>query len=160
MSSNFLYILYFLTKKRHIDVLEVLCHVPLIASEILTLALHFTEYSRQFFFCRMWSSSVWQSSEFSPVLYFLICDCCLLHCGKNLKSNNHIIRVAITLISCALLSQNKLTLKCTTTTPIVLNASPDFTTPYSNRQSLWLHLININEYAKFHENIASSLPCQ
>ena len=46
---------------------------------------------------------------------------------------------------------NQLTLKCTTPTPVVLNASPDVTTPKPDRQSLWLDLININDYAKFHK---------
>ena len=52
---------------------------------------------------------------------------------------------------------NQRTPKCKTPTPLVLNASPDVTT---HRQSLWLDLININDYAKFHQNIASSLPCK
>ena len=34
--------------------------------------------------------------------------------------------------------KHQLTLKCTTPTPIVLNASPDVTTPSPDRQSLWL----------------------
>ena len=55
---------------------------------------------------------------------------------------------------------NQLTLKCTTPTPLVLNAYPDATAPQPDRQSLWLDLININDYAKFHQNISSSLPCQ
>ena len=42
-------------------------------------------------------------------------------------------------------------------TPLGLNASPDVTTPKPDRQSLWPDLININEHAKFHQNIASSL---
>ena len=41
-----------------------------------------------------------------------------------------------------------------------LLASPDVTTPSPDRQSLWLDLINISDYAKFHQTIASSLPCQ
>ena len=49
------------------------------------------------------------------------------------------------------MNKNQFALKCTTPTPIVLNASPDVTTPLPDRQSLWLDLININDYAKFHQ---------
>ena len=38
--------------------------------------------------------------------------------------------------------------------------SPDATTRKPDRQSLWLDLIHINDYVKFHQNIAWTLPCQ
>ena len=65
----------------------------------------------------------------------------------------------INLTKCAIIMHNQLTLKCTTPTPLVLNPSPGVTTPLPDRQSLWLDLINISDYAKFHQNIAANLSC-